>query len=283
MALFCPDFLILGAQKCATTWLHATLRAQEGLWLPPDKEFPLLSYHAHLADPGWQRRWNERFRDAPPDGLIGDACARLLWNDPPLPPGFNPDIPGSVKRLFGPHIRLIVLLRDPVERAISAYLHHLRHGSLDWNTRLFDAPEELGILHLGRYRAHLQYWRQAFAADRLLVLAAPPRKPAAEVLAAVLRFLDHDRPSNLAGVESPIFEGMQRWTDAHGGVWINPDDPDLAHQPPPDRALPRQATGLRHQLRVISPDEIARVRQFYQPDRENPDSEALSHALDPDR
>ena len=47
-----PGFLIIGAQKCGTTWLHRHLSRHPELWLPPRKELEFFSYTRHLEDPG---------------------------------------------------------------------------------------------------------------------------------------------------------------------------------------------------------------------------------------
>ncbi len=48
-----PGFLIIGAQKCGTTWLHRHLSRHPELWLPPGKELEFFSYERHLEDPGF--------------------------------------------------------------------------------------------------------------------------------------------------------------------------------------------------------------------------------------
>ncbi|MCI0682827.1 MAG: sulfotransferase domain-containing protein [Gemmataceae bacterium] len=116
-----PDFVILGGMKCGTTTLYETLvqhprivRAQHkethyfdqncvhGLWCYR-AVFPLAPYM--LAQ--------KLIRGGPV--LTGEATPYYL---------FHPHVPGRLHAVL-PHAKLIVLLRDPVERAYSHYRHNL--------------------------------------------------------------------------------------------------------------------------------------------------------------
>jgi hypothetical protein len=62
-----PDFLVIGAQRAGTTWLHQVLRRHPSLWLPPVKElhyFDKLS-HQHTWDD--DKRWRRALRS---DGTV---------------------------------------------------------------------------------------------------------------------------------------------------------------------------------------------------------------------
>ena len=54
-----PDFLVIGAQRAGTTWLHRVLRQHPSLWLPPVKElhyFDRLETKRTILDPKERRR-----------------------------------------------------------------------------------------------------------------------------------------------------------------------------------------------------------------------------------
>lgn len=264
MSLPRVDFLIIGAQKCGTSWLHARLREHPGLFLPDDKDDEYLSWTAHLDDAGRAAAFAARFAEAPGDRLAGDACASYLWTTEPRPEGFNPDLPATAKRLFGPGLKVIVLLRDPVERAVSAYLHHLRHAGLDWNTGLLDAPVGLGLLELGRYGDQVAAWADALGADRVRVLPAPGSAAAADILAAACDFLGVPTPGGID--DEPVYPGLERLRDPRGGVWVRSDDPDLAEAPPPARPMPLERREGRPWVRVVHPAELAAARKRLAPD-----------------
>lgn len=109
-----PDFLCIGAQKAGTTTLHELLGRHPGVHLAERKEIHYFSLH--FARPlGWYR---ERFTGARRRQRIGETTPYYL---------FHPLAPGWIAETL-PDVRLIVLVRDPVERAISGYFHARRNG-----------------------------------------------------------------------------------------------------------------------------------------------------------
>ena len=121
-----PDFLVAGVPKAGTTALHAALSAHPGLYLSPVKEpkFFLtdgpppakggpgdaLTYREHV----WRRDAYEALFDAAPPGALRGEATPLYLHDPE-----------ALRRIRGliPDAKLIVVLRDPVERAHSNWAH----------------------------------------------------------------------------------------------------------------------------------------------------------------
>jgi hypothetical protein len=127
-----PDFLIIGAQKAGTTSLFASLNEHPSVWMPPCKEChfftrpwrPMLAYRGFFPT----RRTRDRMgRDGEPVRL-GEATPYYL---------FHPRTPARVARSL-PEVKLIAILRDPVERAYSHHRHCVRRGteSLDFEAAL---------------------------------------------------------------------------------------------------------------------------------------------------
>lgn len=173
-----PDFLCLGAQKAGTTSLHHHLCQHPGIFLPQKKELHYFSLSYHRST-----RWYAgHFSGARPDQLIGEVTPYYL---------FHPHAPEWIARLL-PQVRLIVLLRDPVERALSGYFHSRRlgHESLALEPafaaepgRLADAESHLArpgarhpahqhqsYLSRSRYEVQLNRYLARFPANRLLIL-----------------------------------------------------------------------------------------------------------------
>jgi hypothetical protein len=109
-----PDFLCLGAQRAGTTTLHDHLRRHPDVYLPAAKEIHYFSLHAHRPL-RWYESW---FARAAPGQRAGDISPYYL---------FHPRAPAAIANAL-PQARLIVLLRDPVDRALSGYFHARRHG-----------------------------------------------------------------------------------------------------------------------------------------------------------
>lgn len=124
-----PDFLIVGAQRCGTTSLHEWLAAD------PAVRFPRLRKGIHYFDTNYEQdlRW---YRGQFPTqrsvarlaGSLGGARVRVGEGSPYYL--FHPAIPQRVQNDL-PDVQLIAILRDPVARAWSHYLHERRRGFED--------------------------------------------------------------------------------------------------------------------------------------------------------
>jgi hypothetical protein len=121
-----PDFLVAGVPKAGTTALHAALSLHPGLYLSPIKEpkFFLtdgppptkggpgdaLTYREHV----WRRdKYEALFDAAPPGAPRGESTPLYLY---------DPEAMRRIRALI-PGVKLIVILRDPVERAHSNWTH----------------------------------------------------------------------------------------------------------------------------------------------------------------
>jgi len=143
-----PDFLVVGAQRAGTTWLHRVLRQHPALWLPPVKELhyfdhpeivrTIASAHerrrAGRKRPkppyGWQLRyWLGRRDDAWYASLFAEARARGLVAGEITPAYATLPIEVLLRiRGMNPAIRLVYIMRDPVERAWSAVHNAAKKG-----------------------------------------------------------------------------------------------------------------------------------------------------------
>jgi hypothetical protein len=101
-----PDFLIIGAQKCGTSALRASLRAYDGIVMP-DRELHFFD-NPDIWSQGLDWYFSHFNR---PDLLQGEKTPEYL------------DHPDAVERIASvlPDVKLIILLRDPVTRAYSQW------------------------------------------------------------------------------------------------------------------------------------------------------------------
>ena len=172
-----PDFLGVGTQKGGTTYLYELLKRHPQVFLAEPKEQHFFSLHWHRgAD--WYRR---QFASAAASQICGEITPYYL---------FHPEAPARIQSLL-PNVKLIVLLRDPVERALSQYFHSRRLGldHLDLEeafaaetSRLTNSAETLkqGLPHIShqqhsylsrsRYEEQLQRFDQYVAPDQILLL-----------------------------------------------------------------------------------------------------------------
>ena len=151
-----PDFVGIGVQKAGTTWWYERIVAHPGVFAP--------------AGVHKERHYFDRF-GARPMGAA-DAAGYHGWF--PRPAGlltgeWTPDyftfpwVPRLLARA-APDARLLLLLRDPVERFRSGLAHHTRMGQPVDGAAMADAVQR------GRYHAALVTWLEHVDAARLLVL-----------------------------------------------------------------------------------------------------------------
>lgn len=154
-----PDFVIVGAMKCGTSTLAAQLGAQPGLFMTTPKEPNFFSDDAVFARGlSW---YQSLFAEAAAGDLKGEASTHYTK---------RPTYPQALPRLASvlPDVRLIYLIRDPLERAVSHYIHEWTQGVMDGDLEsAFDEHPEL--VEYGRYAAQIAPWVEAFGAERIHV------------------------------------------------------------------------------------------------------------------
>ncbi len=174
-----PDFLLIGAQKSGTTWLWEMLDRHPGTALPKQKELHYFgSSEIYAKGPEW---YFSNFEDIDTHEVTGEASTSYLFDK--VPYWYNksneieydtslPALPALVSREL-PNVKIIVVLRDPVRRAVSAYLHWMRQGNLSpaWGLQrtALEHPR-LRILQYGDYARHLGAWMGEFPKQQILVM-----------------------------------------------------------------------------------------------------------------
>ncbi len=197
-----PALIIPGAMKAGTTSLFGYLEGHPQLAASREKEVHYFDMHFHRGA-GWYER------QFPRPSLGPDGRRRLPFESSPYYL-FEPRVPARIRKLV-PDVKLVVLLRDPVERAFSHYHNNLRLGreplsfedALDAEPtrlageedRLLSDPASVSIAHRrysylqrGIYADQLVRWREYFAAEQMLVIDAgrlfsDPGSVVAEVVA----------------------------------------------------------------------------------------------------
>lgn len=148
-----PNFLFVGADKAGSSWLHSVLMTHPEIFLAPEKDLYFFDrYFGRGLD--WYAR---HFEAATPEAaIIGEICHDYLYSPP------------AAERIAAslPDVRVMVCLREPVERAMSSYLNMRRAGwvSSDFATALDEHPH---LLEHGRYGAHLARFAAHLPRERI--------------------------------------------------------------------------------------------------------------------
>ncbi|MAF28772.1 MAG: hypothetical protein CL820_06415 [Croceicoccus sp.] len=170
-----PDFLVIGAQKAGSTWIYDTLKQHPQVFMPAKAELRFFN-RPNCTDPSKVAEYARNFEGAERFDRVGENTPGYFWTTDPKrstkqpPHGYNADIPGSVVNVLGDSVDVIVSLRHPVWRAISAFGHHSSLGRVAPHETLIDSVGMNGILDMGHYGAHLAAWRRAIDPERIKVL-----------------------------------------------------------------------------------------------------------------
>ena len=151
------DFFVIGAMKAATTWVQAQLSQH------PDIFVPEIEPHFFTRDHG--RGW-EWYRSLFPD----EKAQGTLWGEKTADYFAQPEAAEHIAREY-PDARLVLQLRNPIDRAYSDYKMLYRRGTVtgppeDYLTSL-DNPQPR-FLDGGLYAAHLKRWLDLFPRDQML-------------------------------------------------------------------------------------------------------------------
>lgn len=179
-----PDFMCIGAPRAATTWVHKSLADHPEVFLPRRKEVHF--YDERPADPGNTGaglRWSDSFYfDVERPAHLRwywhqyrHAGARLAGDITPLYSTLSAERIGIVRRHM-PDLRLIYILRNPIDRAWSGLRksawyqkgeNWLDGKDEDWLLKQVMRPE---VLIRGNYPRAIDNWESVFPADRFLYL-----------------------------------------------------------------------------------------------------------------
>ena len=268
-----PDFLIIGAQKCATSWLNTHLGRHPQVCMPEEKDVELFSYTVNCNLKMYEA-WLQRFESGPGVTRAGDANAAYFWTETSSqwgakPEGFNKQIPETIQAFMGNDLQFIVSLRPPAQRAVSAYLHHIVHGAIHPGQTLFDVIKPLGIVDMGFFGAHLRNWLHVFPSAQFLLIDDLPsdRVSAERVFSSCLTFLGLESLTASEQLQDPVFAGMPRLY-LEDGVWVSEEHPTIADHLPMSRQVPRVVVEGTPYLRLIDATELQRLEDIFADDQD---------------
>ncbi|GAB4386000.1 MAG: sulfotransferase [Phycisphaerales bacterium] len=149
-----PTFIHIGGQRCGTTWVHKCLAEHPQVFMADPKELHFFNNHFDEGE-AWYRA---KFTPSPEHKAWGEATPAYIN---------RPEVPQRIRDLC-PDVRLIACLRNPIERAYSAY-NLKRHGDLNYATFEEALEKQPDIMERGLYVQQLERYFALFPREQILV------------------------------------------------------------------------------------------------------------------
>ena len=260
------DFVIIGAEKAGTSYLVEALQRSPDVALPA----PEVRY---FRDPFYPTR--ER-----PEDVFAGTTARLKGIKHPSYLG-RPEVAERIYQ-HNPETKLIAVLRNPVDRAISTYLHYIRYAQIplvhpnEGLPLLFAGDERVpkyaDILEFGLYGRHLDRYLRFFPDDQLLLLEFEDLVTKTDWLEPLGAFLGIDR---IDAPAAPVNEGSYDWNrcTAEFAIALVTNVYDAGRNIVGRRDDVYARSFTFEQLKALPPEPVgidqevrARLAAYYQPD-----------------
>jgi hypothetical protein len=176
-----PNFLLIGAAKCGTTALYEYLKQHPEIYFSPAKEprfFALDGQPLNFGGPGHERANRVSINDlATYQALFDGVRAEKAFGEASPLYISHPRAPERIQH-YVPDMKMIAILRDPVERAYSGYLMHVANGTetLPFEEAIEDEPRRIRenwpggyYVKTGLYAEQLQRYYDRFDREQLRV------------------------------------------------------------------------------------------------------------------
>ncbi len=153
-----PDFIGLGAQKAGTSWIYACLYEHPEV-CTPIKEINFFSRYKN-----WSRgyEWYERrYKSCSIEKIKGEFSTSYLSSYTAAQ---------RIKERY-PDVKLLVCLRNPIERAFSNYRNDIKRGNVAPDDGFWELTRERPeYIQQGRYGEHVRRYLDYFSREQLLIM-----------------------------------------------------------------------------------------------------------------
>lgn len=158
---FPPKLLLIGAQKAGTTTLAYLLDQHPDIALSDPKE---PGFYSSAFEKGWDW-YRNRYPAHLPEVLLDASTGYTMA---PVENGCDDTVPRRIKEAV-PDAKFVYVLRDPVDRTISAYWHDRRSGRLseDLRTTVDDHPFYVDVSY---YHSQLEAYLRHFPREQFLFI-----------------------------------------------------------------------------------------------------------------
>lgn len=200
------DFIGVGGQRCATTWLYNILNEHPEIKMSTEKELHFFSYYYHF---GYE--WYDQHFDSSLKIRSGEFSTSYLYdNQSPL----------RVHK-YNKNIKILVSIRNPISRLFSHHKHEIlgrRVLRTNVNPKLL-IDQNPSYLEYGLYFKYLSYWLKVFPSKQIhIVLFDEIKKNPKKVVSKLYEFLGVDESFTPLGLNNKI---NKSWTPKNDFIHKN--------------------------------------------------------------
>lgn len=157
-----PNLFLIGGMKCGSTTLYADLATHGEIHAPEVKE-PTFFEREELSSEQVGDLYRKLHRGGEGCRYRMDGSTRYSMRTE------LEDIPGKVRELCGEDVRIVYMVRNPLDRIASHYRHGFGAGS--YTGSLAEALDsDPALIDHSRYAWQLEPWREVFGDDKIFVM-----------------------------------------------------------------------------------------------------------------
>jgi len=200
-----PNFLVIGGMKCGTTSLDHYLKAHPQISMP-EKEVDFFSRNFDFG-----LDWYESLFEKKNDRIKVFGETSVSYTKYPLHKG----VPERISSSF-PNVKLIYVVRDPIQRIISHYMHNVYADAEDRSLEniLKDEGHESLYVYFSLYYLQIEKYLEYFSENQFMIICSEDLRENNKrktILKEIFRFLDVD-----ATVQSTKFNEVKYETTKKG-------------------------------------------------------------------
>lgn len=274
------DFVGIGAVKCGTTWIYECLQEHPQLSLAPKDQAQIALFFKESPSEAEMEEYKSFFWDKGSGILNGDFHIGYLEDKKAV---------YRIKK-HNPDIKIIVCLRNPIERVYSHYRYLKFSRNKDWDNLEQGLKQEPKMLEPGFYYKHLRIFFDNFPRENVLVLIYEEiKRDKKRFIQQIYKFLGVDDtfvpPSinikvNLTqfkltklgkfihkGIAKPLLKNTKWAWKLKQSIFIKKALCCLSeHYPGKDRPCPSIKEGTREYLRDIYREDIQNLEELINKD-----------------
>ena len=260
-----PNLIVIGAMKSGTTSLHHYLGIHPAIAMSEKKE---LDFFVHKENYANGIAWYQKHFD-PTSPITGETSPSYSKTH------VYPEVPENIYR-FNPEMKLIYLVRDPIQRLVSHFYEAQEQGRAASTIDEFLANyRDDNRVATSRYFMQLQAYLKFFPIEQIKVVCTEElRKDRLEVMNSIFSFLEVEHVNNVDIFDFKANTAKDKYRRSEMGKVLRAVNKNMLSKIFPEKSRKfLRNTSLMKQLierpihtSTLSPSKIAELREYFSED-----------------